>query len=32
MAKNIKNRNLRDLFYLLMGFSLGATFGMVILG
>jgi len=32
MAKNIKNRNLRDLFYLLIGFSLGGTFGMLMLG
>ena len=26
--RNIKNRNLRDMFYLLMGFMLGATFFM----
>jgi len=30
--KNIKNRNLRDLFYLLIGFSIGATFVMALLG
>jgi len=30
--KNIKNRNLRDLFYLLIGFSIGATFAMALLG
>ena len=26
--KNIKNRNLRDIFYLLIGFMLGVTFFM----
>ena len=28
--ENIKNRNLRDIFYLVMGFSIGLTLGGVI--
>jgi len=30
--RNIKNRNLRDAYYLVMGFSIGLTLGMVIFG
>jgi hypothetical protein len=30
--RNIKNRNLRDVYYLVMGFSIGLTLGMVIFG